>query len=115
MGELARVYSLGQIAFVGRSLVQPGGGHSLIEPLSYGLAVLHGPYIENIGHISEMAHNQGLVFQVANPEELEQKVHTLLKNTSHRLEITEKAKIFIAQQQGASKKMAEIINKYLKV
>ena len=115
MGELARVYSLGQIAFVGRSLVQPGGGHSLIEPLSHGLAVLHGPYVENIGHVSEMAHQQGLAWQVANPEELEQKVHTLLKNPSHRLEISEKAKIFITQQQGAAKKMADIITQCLSI
>ena len=113
MGALARVYSLGQIAFVGRSLVQPGGGHSLIEPLSHGLAVLHGPYVENISHVSETAHNQGLVFQMTNPEELEQKVHTLLKNPSHRLEISEKAKIFIAQQQGAANKMADIITQCL--
>ena len=113
MGELARVYSLGQIAFVGRSLVQPGGGHSLIEPLSHGLAVLHGPYVENISHVSETAHNQGLVFQMTNPEELEQKVHTLLKKPSHRLEISEKAKIFIAQQQGAANKMADIITQCL--
>ena len=113
MGELARVYSLGQIAFGGRSLVQPGGGHSLIEPLSHGLAVLHGPYVENISHVSETAHNQGLVFQMTNPEELEQKVHTLLINPSHRLEISEKAKIFIAQQQGAANKMADIITQCL--
>ena len=113
MGELAEVYSLGQVAFVGRSLIRPGGGHSLIEPLSYGLPVLHGPYIENIRHVAEIAHNQGLVFQVANPEELEQKVHTLLKNPSHRLEISEKAKIFIAQQQGAANKMADIITQCL--
>ncbi|MGY8760893.1 MAG: 3-deoxy-D-manno-octulosonic acid transferase, partial [Nitrospinaceae bacterium] len=44
MGELAKVYSLGQVAFIGKSLVKPGGGHSLIEPLSYGLPVLHGPF-----------------------------------------------------------------------
>ena len=115
MGELAEVYSLGQVAFVGRSLIRPGGGHSLIEPLSHGLAVLHGPYVENIGHVSAMAHNQGLVFHVANPEELEQKVHSLLKNPSHRLEISEKAKIFIAQQQGSSKKMADIITQCLSI
>ncbi len=115
MGELAEVYSLGQVAFVGRSLIRPGGGHSLIEPLSYGLPVLHGPYIENIRHVAEIAHNQGLVFQVANPEELEQKVHTLLKNPSHRLEISEKAKIFITQQQGAARKMADIITQCLSI
>ena len=115
MGELARVYSLGQISFVGKSLIPPGGGHSLIEPLSYGLPVLHGPYVENIGHVSEIASKQGLVFQVANAEELEQQAQTFLGNTSLRFDIAEKAKTFIAQQQGTSKKMAQVISQYLDI
>lgn len=113
IGELALVYSLGQVAFIGNSLVQPGGGHSLIEPLSYGLLVVHGPYVENIGHVAEKAHSQGLAFQVTNLEELQQKVHSLLENTSLRFDITEKAKAFITQQQGASKKMVGIITKIM--
>lgn len=113
MGELAKVYSLGQVAFVGRSLVAPGGGHSLIEPLSYGLPVLHGPFVENIGHVSEIAQNQELAFKVKNYEELGQKIHTLLQSPAYRLEIANKAKTFIAQQQGASTKMAEVISNHI--
>jgi 3-deoxy-D-manno-octulosonic-acid transferase len=115
MGELAQIYSLGQVAFIGNSLIKPGGGHSLIEPLSHGLAVLHGPYVENISHVSEIANSQELAFPIANHEELEEKVHTLLENVSQRLEITEKTKAFIAQQQGAAKKTTAIITKYLGV
>ncbi|MBT3922301.1 MAG: hypothetical protein HOF21_06965 [Nitrospina sp.] len=113
MGELAQVYSLAQVSFVGKSLIQPGGGHSLIEPLSYGLPVLHGPYVENIGHVSEIACKQGLAFQVANLDALEKKVNTLLENNSQRLEIKGKAKNFIAQQQGASKKISQTLLKLL--
>ena len=40
MGELAGVYSMSKVAFIGRSLIEPGGGHSLMEPLSNGAAVL---------------------------------------------------------------------------
>ena len=100
---------------MGKSLIPPGGGHSLIEPLSYGLPVLHGPYVENIGHVSEIASKQGLVFQVANAEELEQQAQTFLGNTSLRFDIAEKAKTFIAQQQGTSKKMAQVISQYLDI
>ena len=60
MGELAQVYSLGQVAFIGKSLIKPGGGHSLIEPLTQGLSVIHGPFIENIGHVADKAHELGL-------------------------------------------------------
>ncbi len=114
MGELAQVYALAQVAFVGNSLVEPGGGHSLIEPLSYGLAVLHGPYIENIGHVAEIAHSQGLAWQVQNSEDLNEKVHALLENKIRRKELAEKARAFIAQQQGASMEMASIITEHLK-
>ena len=115
MGELAKVYSLGQVAFIGNSLIKPGGGHSLIEPLSHGLAVLHGPYVENISHVSEIANSQGLTYPIANHEELEEKIHTLLGNIPQRLEITEKSKTFIAQQQGAAKKTTAIITNCLDV
>ena len=114
MGELAQVYALGQVAFVGNSLVKPGGGHSLIEPLSHGLPVLHGPYIENIGHVSEMAHSQGLALQVKNAEELSEKIQALLENKIHRQELAEKAHALIAQQQGASIIMASLITHHLK-
>ncbi|MBT5549494.1 MAG: hypothetical protein HOJ79_03345 [Nitrospina sp.] len=115
MGELAQIYSLGQVAFIGNSLIKPGGGHSLIEPLSHGLAVLHGPYVENISHVSEIANSQGLTYPIANHEELEEKIHTLLGNIPQRLEITEKSKTFIAQQQGAAKKTTAIITNCLDV
>ncbi len=109
LGELAETYSLGQAAFVGRSLIEPGGGHSLIEPLSHGLAVLHGPYVENIDHVADEAHKHGLAFTVHNADEIKEKVHALLEQKDHRIELAEKAKSLIADQQGASEKMAEII------
>jgi len=111
MGELAKVYSLGQVAFIGRSLVKPGGGHSLIEPLSYGLPVMHGPFIENIGHVADNAHE--LAFPVQTSTDIKEKVQTLLDNESLRQELRKKARSFITEQQGASEKIAETITKIL--
>ena len=115
MGELAKVYSLGQIAFIGKSLIEPGGGHSLIEPLSHGVAVLHGPHIENIGHVADEAHMNGLAFTVHNAEEIVKTVHSLLRHKERRMELAEKAKKLIEDQQGASKKMAETIQNVLRL
>ena len=114
MGELRQIYSIGQIAFIGNSMKKPGGGHSLIEPLVNGLAVLHGPFVENIFDVSQMARKQGIVFQVTNSDELEQQVDTLLKNKVLQIQISEKAKNFIAQQQGSSKVIAGLIENQLK-
>ena len=115
MGELAKVYSLGQMAFIGKSLIEPGGGHSLIEPLSHGLAVLHGPHIENIGHVADEAHMNGLAFTVHNAEEIVKTVHSLLRHKERRMELAEKAKKLIEDQQGASEKMAETIQNVLRL
>ena len=115
MGELAKVYSLGQVAFIGNSLIEPGGGHSLIEPLSHGVAVLHGPHIENIGHVADEAHTIGLAFTVNNSEEIVKTVHSLLEHKERRMELAGKAKKLIEGHQGVSEKMAGIIQNVLRL
>jgi 3-deoxy-D-manno-octulosonic-acid transferase len=114
MGELEQVYSLGQVAFVGKSLIKPGGGHSLIEPLRQGLPVIHGPFIENISHVADKAQELGLALTAKNSEDIKEKVQSLLENESLREELQKKAHSFIMQHQGASKKMAQIIIESLK-
>ena len=113
IGELAAVYSLGQVVFIGHSLIEPGGGHSLIEPLSHGVAVLHGPHIENIDHVAGEAHKQSVAFTVRNSEEIKEKVDALLKQKDYRRRLASKARSFINDQQGAAEKMATIIFKFL--
>lgn len=114
IGELAKVYSLGQLAFIGKSLIKPGGGHSLIEPLSYGLPVLHGPFVENIGHVIDKAHELGLAITVKDSKDIKEKAQHFLANKSLRQELAEKALSFTTEQKGASVKMADIITQYLK-
>jgi len=111
MGELARVYSIGKVAFIGRSLIEPGGGHSLMEPLANGTAVLHGPYIENIGHAADEARKQGLAFTVNNAEDIYEKVHAFLEQKEHDQDLAKKAKAFFDNQKGAAKKLAGIVLK----
>lgn len=47
MGELGLFYRLASIAFLGRSLVRPGGGQNPIEAAKLGGAILHGPHVES--------------------------------------------------------------------
>jgi len=46
LGELAALYSLADVAFVGGSLV-PIGGHNVLEPAAAGVPVLFGPHTEH--------------------------------------------------------------------
>jgi 3-deoxy-D-manno-octulosonic-acid transferase len=47
LGELGLWYRLGQIAFIGRSLVPPGGGQNPLEPARLGCAIATGPQTSN--------------------------------------------------------------------
>ena len=46
VGELAELYAVADVVFVGGSLV-PRGGHNMIEPARLGKPVLFGPHTEN--------------------------------------------------------------------
>jgi len=50
IGELAALYSLATVAFVGGSLV-PGGGHNILEPALYGVPIVTGNHYENFRDI----------------------------------------------------------------
>lgn len=51
VGELAAVYALATLAFVGGSLVPDVGGHNILEPAQYGVPVLTGPNTFNFREI----------------------------------------------------------------
>jgi 3-deoxy-D-manno-octulosonic-acid transferase len=50
IGDLASVYSVGAVAFVGGSLVAKGG-HNPLEPAQFGVPVVMGPSYENFKEI----------------------------------------------------------------
>ena len=113
MGELAEVYSICDLAFVGRSLVPPGGGHNLIEPVSQGKPVLFGPFVENNQHNAEELIKSGIGIQVNNAGEMEESVKNLLSSQTGRAKLEGKAKGFILHHQGASRRMADLIEAQL--
>src|SRR5262249_9507138 len=52
IGELAQLYQIATVVFVGGSLV-PAGGHNILEPALYGKPIVFGPHMENFGEIAE--------------------------------------------------------------
>lgn len=62
MGELGLWYRIAPIAFVGRSLVMPGGGQNPLEPARLGCAIAVGPYTANFSdHVALLRKAGGLV------------------------------------------------------
>jgi 3-deoxy-D-manno-octulosonic-acid transferase len=84
LGELGLLYRLARIAFVGRSLVPPGGGQNPLEPARLGCAIAVGPYTGNFTDHVTMLRNAGALTVVQGPAELANWVDQLLRDPARR-------------------------------
>ena len=100
VGELERIYGLGQLSFVGGSLI-PFGGHNLLEPASFGIPVLYGPHTDNFTWMSEALENAGGGRRVRDKLGLREAIDRLLANDGLRIEMGRAASSFVKQNQGA--------------
>jgi len=113
IGELAKIYSLATIVFVGGSLI-PIGGHNILEPAALGKAPLFGPYMHNFIESARLLLEGRGGIQVRNREELLEKTLGLLKNAKEREKLGERAQRIVKGHQGASERTVELIEKLLK-
>ena len=111
IGELASVYALGDIAFVGGSLV-PRGGHNILEPAQHGVAIVVGNHTENFRDIVELFKRRGAV-RVATPAELPLVFLELIENQAERRAMGRKAKETLRAQQGATTRTLEALKKLI--
>ncbi len=100
LGELAQVYALASVVFVGGSLV-PAGGHNILEPAVAGKAVIVGPHMENFQEIADEFRAEHALLQVASPEELAREVAALLLDESRRFRLGERARELVDRNRGA--------------
>lgn len=108
IGELARVYGMATVVFVGGSLV-PKGGHNILQPLAQGKPVLTGPYMHNFRDVFDLAIQAQAVRVVNNATELAEAVETLLRSPDELAAWRERGLQMIAEQRGASMRIAEAL------
>jgi len=110
-GELANVYAVATLAFIGNTFppVVQGGGQNLLQPLAHGKPVLFGPYIATIRSEVALAREAGVGFPVADSAELAAEGLRLLKEEAMRREIEVRALALIAANRGVSAKYAEAV------
>jgi 3-deoxy-D-manno-octulosonic-acid transferase len=100
VGELAAVYALADVAFVGGSLV-PVGGHNILEPAQHGVAVLTGPHTFNFRDIVRIfAEGGGL--RVVSADSLTSELLSLLIHPQQRAQLGQRAKELFAENTGAT-------------
>jgi 3-deoxy-D-manno-octulosonic-acid transferase len=108
MGELSRMYSFCDIAFIGGSLVQDGG-HNPLEPAAFGKAILFGPYMDDFIEISTDLLEKKAAIVCHDEEEIVETLKTLLVNVNLRDRMGEKAQSLVLQHRGVTKRHLEII------
>lgn len=111
VGELASIYALADIAFVGGSLV-PVGGHNILEPAQYGAAIIVGPHTFNFREIVGIF-AQGNAIRVASSENLASQLLELLKNAAERKQLGQRAKELFEQHAGATQKTLQALRPLL--
>ena len=100
IGELAWLYALADVAFVGGSLV-PRGGHNIIEPAQHGVAILVGNHTENFRDIVGLFQGRDAV-RVVGPAEFPLVLMELLSNDAERVALGRRAAETLKSQAGAT-------------
>ncbi|MFH1406669.1 MAG: 3-deoxy-D-manno-octulosonic acid transferase [Candidatus Omnitrophota bacterium] len=112
MGILNNLYNLASMVFIGGSLV-PKGGHNIIEPASFGKAVLVGRYMFNFKDIVEKFIDKNAIVQVEN-HTLQSAIWDLLTNKDKLKALGERAKSVVAENKGANLRTVDYIGETLK-
>lgn len=112
IGELVYYYNLASVVFVGGSLVKKGG-HNILEPAGLGKPVVMGPYMFNFRDIAGLFLENRACILVNNKEELWANIKDLLSNPDKGIQLIQRAKAVILQNQGATYRNLEYINNYI--
>ena len=112
IGELGKVYSIGDVIYVGGSLIAHGG-HNILEPAAHGKAIIVGHYMFNFKDTHALFKNRDAVITVQNGKELAQQVVKLFDDPAERHRMEEVTLSIVKENKGASRKSAILLRKML--
>jgi 3-deoxy-D-manno-octulosonic-acid transferase len=112
VGELAQLYSIADVVFVGGSLM-PLGGHNMIEPALRGKPVLFGPHTSNFREAAAILLAGGGGQVVRDAGELAAALCQLLGDPPLRALRGTAAREAAAARHGAARATLDLIARYL--
>lgn len=111
VGELGAAWGLADLGYTGGSLDGKRGGQSMIEPAGYGVPVVFGPHVWNFRDAARMLTDAGGAVMVRSADELEGVFAGLITDSEHRRRMGEIARQLVTQQQGATERTLDVIDK----
>lgn len=108
IGELAALYAIGDVVFVGGSLVR-AGGHNILEPASFSKTPVYGPSMENFRDVAARFSSAGAGLYVGSGEALGSAWAKLIADPVQRERMGQKARAIVESNRGATARSLERI------
>jgi 3-deoxy-D-manno-octulosonic-acid transferase len=115
-GELAKFYSLADVVFVGRTLVDLGArqrGSNMIEPAALGKPTIVGEFTQNFADAMRHFREAKAVKVVYDGDSLNSAVAAVLSQPAAAAEMGRRAREVVLREQGATARNVEVILQYL--
>ena len=112
MGELAHLFQIATVVFVGGSLVAQGG-HNILEPAVHGKPIVFGPHMENFAEISETFLRNQAAIQVPDAAALIDVVSRLMRDPVERARLGAAARALVEANRGAKDRTLDVIAQIL--
>jgi 3-deoxy-D-manno-octulosonic-acid transferase len=100
IGDLASMYGLAAVAFVGGSLVAKGG-HNPLEPAQFAVPVVMGPSFENFREVVE-AMRRADAIRIVEPQIFADGLIAMLRDTEEARTLGERGRAVFEAQSGAT-------------
>ncbi len=107
IGELAAVYSLAAVAFIGGSLV-PAGGHNPLEPAQFGVPILMGPHYDNFRDVIEKLKARKAI-RIVEPAELSVVLLAMLREQSTSRTMGDRGREVFEAEAGATARTVDAL------
>ncbi|MDE1461917.1 lipid IV(A) 3-deoxy-D-manno-octulosonic acid transferase [Spartinivicinus poritis] len=110
MGELKALYVAADVAFIGGSLLEGGGGHNMLEAAVWGKPLLSGPYVINFQEITDKLVNARGMKLVSNTNEIAEQLIKLLTDENQSRAVGSNALQVVEENRGALQHLLELIS-----
>jgi 3-deoxy-D-manno-octulosonic-acid transferase len=108
IGELAHVFQVATVVFIGGSLVDHGG-HNILEPAVHGKPIVFGPHMQNFAEIAATFLGQQAAIQVADAADLSTVFVRLTGDSVERARLSAAARALVEANRGAKGRTLDVV------
>ncbi|SEI82919.1 lipid-A-disaccharide kinase [Propionispira arboris] len=112
IGELGKVYSVGDVIYVGGSLI-PHGGHNILEPAAHGKAIIVGNKMFNFKDTHALFSKRNACITVENQAQLGVSIENLFRDSVERCRMEQETLAIMKENRGAARKSAVLLHELL--